>query len=126
MLDASPFGRVDRAAAALLVHPDIEFQTVLSPLLGVDTVRSRAAVLGFLFEDLPAAFDIKGLAVEELTDLGNECVLVVASYRGQGKASGVDVDVQVSSVYRVGGGVIVSVRDYASRQEAVEAAGLAE
>lgn len=117
------FSREDRAAVAPLLHPDIEFRTILGPLLGVETVRGRDAVLGFLFEDIPDGFHGLGSVVDELTDLGNGRVLLVARYRGRGKGSGVEVDVRVSSVYTVKGEVVLSVRDYDSREEAVKAVG---
>jgi ketosteroid isomerase-like protein len=120
------WNRGDRATLARLLHPDVEWQTILGPLVGVATVRGRDAVLKFLFEDIPDAIDSPSAVAEELTDLGNGRVLVVATYRGRGKRGGVDVEVRISSVHRISGGVILSVRDYANRREALEAVGLSE
>jgi ketosteroid isomerase-like protein len=120
------WNRGDRATLARLLHPDVEWQTILGPLVGVATVRGRDAVLKFLFEDIPDAIDRPSAVAEELTDLGNGRVLVVATYRGRGRRGGVDVEVRISSVHRISGGVILSVRDYANRREALEAVGLSE
>jgi ketosteroid isomerase-like protein len=117
------WNRGDRATLARLLDPDVEWQTILGPLIAVDTVRGHDAVLRFLFEDIPDAFDDVSVVAEELTDIGGGRVLVVATYRGRGKGGGVDVDVRISSLYTISGGVALSVRDYANTREALEAAG---
>ena len=52
--------------------------------------------------------------------------LVIARYLGRGERSGIELDQRISSVHRLRDGMIVSVRDYASREEALDAAGLSE
>jgi len=42
------------------------------------------------------------------------------------QASGPEVNLRVASVYEIGDGMLASVRDYSSREEALEAAGLRE
>ncbi|HEX6585125.1 MAG TPA: hypothetical protein VF052_00065 [Solirubrobacterales bacterium] len=37
------FSRLDRASVEPLLHPDVEWRTVLGPLLGVATVSGRDA-----------------------------------------------------------------------------------
>jgi ketosteroid isomerase-like protein len=116
--------RSDRATVEPLLHPDVEWRTVLGPLLGVETVSGREAVLRLGFEDIPDGFEDYQAEVEELTDLDEAQVLVVATYSGRGKGSGIEIDEQISSVHRLRDGMIISVRDYPSRQEALEAAGI--
>jgi ketosteroid isomerase-like protein len=53
-------------------------------------------------------------------------VLVVARYLGRCKRSGIELDQRIASVHRLSEGMIVSVDDYPSRKEALEAAGLEE
>jgi ketosteroid isomerase-like protein len=120
------FSRSDRASVEPLLHPDVEWRTVLGPLLGVETVSGRDPVLRFGFEEIPNAIEDAHVEVEELTDLGEGRVLLVARYLGRGKRSGIEIEERISSVHRLHEGMIVSVRDYPSRQEALEAAGLGE
>ncbi len=118
--------RSDRASVEPLLHPDVEWRTGLGPLLGVETVSGREAVLRLGFEDIPDGFEDYRVEVEELTDIDQGRVLVVATYSGRGKASGIEIAERISSVHRLRDGMIVSVRDYPSRREALEAAGLSE
>jgi ketosteroid isomerase-like protein len=121
-LDA--FSRSDRASLEPLVHPDVEWRTVLGPLLGVETVSGRDAVLRFGFEEIPDAIEDSRVEVEEVRDLGEGRVLLVARYLGLGKRSGIELDERISSIHQLRDGMILSVRDYPSRREALEAAGL--
>ena len=118
------FNRGDRAAVARLLAPDVEWHSVAGPILGVDTIRGREAMLRFLWQDLPGSIDDFRASPEELTDLSNDRVLVVARYQGRGRSSNVEVDQRVASVYEIRDGMAVAVHDYESREEALEAAGL--
>jgi 2-(1,2-epoxy-1,2-dihydrophenyl)acetyl-CoA isomerase len=120
------FSRSDRASVEPLLDADVEWRTVLGPLLGVEAVSGRDPVLRFGFEEIPDAIQDARVEVEELSDLGEGRVLLVGRYLGRGKSSGIDVDVRIASIHRLRAGMIVSVRDYASREEALEAAGLRE
>jgi ketosteroid isomerase-like protein len=123
-LDA--FNRSDRASVEPLLHPDVEWRTVLGPVLGVETGSGRDAVLRFGFEEIPDAIEDFRVEVEELRDLGEGRVLLVARYLGRGKSSGIELEERISSIHRLRDRMIVSVRDYPSSQEALEAAGLRE
>ena len=120
------FSRLDTASVEPLLHPDVEWRTVLGPLLGVASVSGRDAMLRFAFEEIPDVPENPRVEVEELRDLGDGRVLVIARYLGRGKRSGIELDQRISSVHRLRDGMIVSVRDYASREEALDAAGLSE
>jgi ketosteroid isomerase-like protein len=122
-LDA--FNRSDRASVEPLLHPDVEWRTVLGPVLGVETGSGRDAVLRFGFEEIPDAIE-DFRVVEELRDLGEGRVLLVARYLGRRKSSGIELEERISSIHRLRDRMIVSVRDYPSSQEALEAAGLRE
>jgi uncharacterized protein len=116
--------RGDRAAFALLLAPEVDWHSLAGPLLGVGTIRGREAMLKFLWEDLPEGIEEFRVSPEELTDLGNDRVLVVGLFQGRGRSSDVEVNLRVASVYEIRDGMIAAVRDYRSREEALEAAGL--
>jgi ketosteroid isomerase-like protein len=120
------FSHSDRESVEPLLHRDVQWRTVMGPLLGVEAVSGRDAMLRFAFEDLPDAAENPHAEVEELRDLGEGQVLVVARYLGRGKRSGIELDQRIASVHRLSEGMIVSVDDYPSREEALEATGLSE
>jgi ketosteroid isomerase-like protein len=63
--------------------------------------------------------------VEEMKD-GASSVVACLHLTGQGKASGVEVDLRVYMHYKLRDGKVVYVYEYAERGEALEAAGLSE
>jgi ketosteroid isomerase-like protein len=58
-------------------------------------------------------------------DLG-DAVLVTVRYVGRGESSDLEIDQTFVSLYRLRDGKTVSMRDYPTRAEALEAAGLRE
>jgi ketosteroid isomerase-like protein len=60
--------------------------------------------------------------IEEALDLG-DAVLLVASHRGRGRSSGVEVHGRNGYLYRVRNGEIAGVEIYVGREEALEASG---
>jgi ketosteroid isomerase-like protein len=61
--------------------------------------------------------------IEETRDLG-DVVVLVATHRGRGRTSGVEVKGRTGYVYRLREGKVVRVELYPSRAAALEAAGL--
>ena len=120
------FSQSDRESVEPLLHPDLEWRTVVGPLLGVGTISGRDAMLRFAFEELPVAIEGQHIEVEELKDLGEGRVLVMAKYGGRGRRSGIELDQRIASLHRLSEGMIVSVSDYPNREEALEAARLSE
>jgi ketosteroid isomerase-like protein len=91
----------------------------------VDAVRGREGVRDFLTRDLFEGFDrfrAEPLAFEDLGD----AVLVTVRYVGRGESSGIELDQTFATLYRLRDGKAVSMRDYPTRAEALEAAGLSE
>jgi ketosteroid isomerase-like protein len=108
-----------------VIHPEIEMTPGIGPLLGVGTIRGRDAVRRFWVEELPQG--LGGFRVDplEFVDFG-EVVLVEARYRARGPGSGMDVEQPFTTLYSFRDGLVQRIHDYASRDEAVEAAGLQE
>jgi ketosteroid isomerase-like protein len=63
--------------------------------------------------------------VEEIAELGEDDVLVVVRISGRGGGSGVPVAQELAVVWTFEGDKAVQARSFTSRQEALEAAGVA-
>jgi ketosteroid isomerase-like protein len=120
------YNRRDREAVAALFHPHIEWHTMAGAISGVDAYWGREDSLRFMFEEIPDAIDGFRVVVEDVGALADGGVLVVARYVGRGVTSGATVEMSAAAIYRVDGGVIRSFREYTTRDEALEAAGLRE
>jgi ketosteroid isomerase-like protein len=113
--------RRDREAlhAILTDHlaPDFEFEAVLT--------GATYHGVGALWELLDDIQDTVGYApeVEEAVDL-DEHVLVVLRMSGRGSQSGVSVAQQGAVLFSFARGKLVSGKSFASKAEALEAAGL--
>jgi ketosteroid isomerase-like protein len=96
------------------------------PWLRTGVFKGREAV-GSWFGDWLSTFDREArFDVKEARELENGAVLVVADHHARGRASGVEVRGTVIWVYRLRGGKITRVEGFASREQALEAAGLRE
>jgi ketosteroid isomerase-like protein len=101
----------------LVVHPDAFLQR--------GTFTGRHAV-GEWFADWFRTFEPGyQLDIEEARDLG-DVVLLVATHHGRGRTSGAEVQGQTGYLYWLRGGKIVRLELFASRANALEAAGLQE
>ena len=117
------FARGDIEAVVELVDPDVEWHPAIAPILGVDTIRGREGMREFFTRDLFQGFDEFRAEPLSIEDYG-EAVLAVVRYTGRGESSGLEFDQTFFTVYRFRDGRIVSMHDFATRPEALEAAGL--
>jgi ketosteroid isomerase-like protein len=102
---------------------DVELYVDPSAFLEGGTFKGRDAV-GRWFGNWFATFEPGyHFDIEEARDLG-DAVLLVATHRGRGRSSGVEVHGQTGYLYRLRDGKIVGVELYPSRAEALAAAGL--
>jgi ketosteroid isomerase-like protein len=103
------------------------------PNVLVDTSSARPdGVIGKGHEHLIAtiggwvdAWDEWREEIEEMRDLGDR-VYVVATQRGRGKGSGIEVETRYALLYEVEGDQITGMTFYIDPAEALEAAGLRE
>jgi uncharacterized protein len=119
------FARGDVDAVLALLDPDIDWHPAIAPILGVETLRGREAVRGFLTRDLFEGFDqfrAEPLSFEDLGDF----VLVIVRYSGRGGGSRIELDQTFAALFELRDGRTISMRDYATRAEALEAARLSE
>jgi ketosteroid isomerase-like protein len=121
------FARGDVDALLERFDPDIDWHAALAPVLGVESIRGREAMRRYLTRDLfEEGFDefrAEPLAYE---DLGDDYVLVTTRYVVRGESSGIEMDQRYATLYELREGRAVTMRDYATRADALEAAGLSE
>jgi ketosteroid isomerase-like protein len=89
------------------------------PMHGKDEVRAY-------IEDWLNTFDDVATEIVELIDAGDDKVVAVLKASGKAKLSGISTELTYAVVYSVRDGKIARGREYATRDEAVEAAGLSE
>ena len=121
--------RGDLAAVAEWFHPQVSWRGVPKEAL----CRNRNDVLEMLGESLvPCPEDperhelepgLRGAVAVELITANAETVVLGAKVPGLSEIGGADLGGQLFNVFRVDGGRIVDVADYARRQEALAAAG---
>jgi ketosteroid isomerase-like protein len=120
----------DRDAASVLeiYDPEVEWDVSQAParhLLGEPYVfRGHDGLKNFFQTWYEAWAEVKP-DLEELRDLGDQ-VIAIETTRGRGRTSGLDVELPHASVWTVRKGKITRVQWFATREEALEAAGLSE
>jgi ketosteroid isomerase-like protein len=118
------YQRRDNEAALALYDPEIEVD-----LRGEERVDARVyygleGVQEF-FRDLHASFREMKVEVEEWIDAGDQVIAMVRSY-GRGKRSRVPVEMLEAHLWTVHDGLLLRLQVFATRAEALAAAGLSE
>ena len=88
-------------------------------------MHGHAAVRAYVQDWLDTFGDFKVEPVE-LIDAGGNRVVAVLRIGGRAKLSGVETDLTYAVVYAIRDGKIARGREYWTRDEALEAAGLAD
>ena len=108
-----------------LLAPDAEFQDLANAPDQSRIVRGRAAIHE-VWTLWTAAFDEFRADVDEYMDRG-DVVICAAHWQGEGKSSGISIDVHQFDLYEFREGSVVRVTlGFRSKDEALEAAGLSE
>jgi uncharacterized protein len=111
------YSRGDYAAAAECLDPDVVYET------GQELpARGRAAVQA-MWERWDSTWEELETVPEEYVDAG-DAVLVTVHYRARGAGSGIKYEERLFDVYTFGDGMCVRKREFRTRPEALEAAGL--
>jgi uncharacterized protein len=106
-----------------LIAPDIAWHTAVD-LPDTGTHRGHDGVAR-LFSEWAASFDDFRADPHELIDAG-EYVVVWCTLRGRARDSGGSVELPEAHVWKFHEGKAVEVREYRTRDEALQAAGLSE
>jgi ketosteroid isomerase-like protein len=86
---------------------------------GRQGTRDYFATLGEVFDDMR-------VEIEEITEAGEDRLVVMVRVTGRGKGSGVNVEQRNGQVWTFVRGKVARVDSFMSRAEALEAAGLSE
>ena len=89
----------------------------LGPIEGRDALRRYFGEFLEIFEDIAAE-------AEEIIDGGEDRVIVVLRMTARARLSGVETELRFASLLIVRDGRIVRGREYATKEECLEAAGL--
>ena len=105
-------------------HPDIDWRAVEGYIDDVGLIRGRDGLRQH-YRQWEETFDAVRIEIEELTKAGDE---VVALLRMVGRMKGTDAEIDISYavVISIRDGKIARGREYSTREEALEAAGLSE
>ena len=112
---------LDRVAE--LWDPDIDWRAIEGAPDDIGVFKGRPALKHY-YEQWYETFDELRGEAKELIDAGGDRVVAVMSVTGRMKGSESEVDMHLGIVYTVRNGLIVRGREYATRTEALEAAGL--
>ena len=122
---AAAFNRGDLDAWLEYLADDIDHRAAegalddRGPMHGKDAVRAH-------LDDWVGTFDDFKSEPVELIEAGEDKVIAVTRISGLAKLSGVEIDLTYAALYTIRDGKIVRGREYWTRDEALEAAGLGE
>ena len=104
---------------------DIEHRAVEGAVDDRGPMRGKEAVRAYIQDWLDTFDDFKTEPVE-LIAVGDDQVVAVVRLSGRAKASGIETDLTFAVLYTVRDGKLARGREYETREEALEAAGLSE
>ncbi len=104
-------------------HPEITWRAIEGAPDDVGVMEGRDAVRAYV-ADWDETFDDLRVESLDVMDAGDETVIAVQRASGVARGSGVPTELVFGVVYTVRDGLILSGREYATREQALEAAGL--
>jgi ketosteroid isomerase-like protein len=118
------FASGDRESWRKVVAEDVIWDTSATSIPQAGVYEGHSGVERFFIDWLGTWED---LVLENLDFIdAGDSVVVVFRWAGRGKVSGVKTETTMFAVYDVKDGRVVRFRQYDTRQEALEAAGLSE
>jgi ketosteroid isomerase-like protein len=114
----------DTAAFEGYLTPDVE---VVQPPEVPDAKTYRGpAAMRHAMDDWPSEWEDFHMELLEVIDVSDDTLVSVTRHRGRGGHSEIELDYQVSHVYRLREGKLARLEMYFSRDQALKAVGLAE
>ncbi len=102
---------------------DIDYRAVEGALDDRGPMHGKDAVRAYLQDWLDTFDDLK-VEQAELIDAGENQVIAVLRISGRAKLSGVEADLTYAALYTIRDGKLVRGREYWTKEQALEAAGL--
>jgi len=122
---AVAFNRGDLDAWFEYVADDIDYRAVEGALDDSGPMHGKDAVRAYLQDWLDMFDDFKSEPLE-LIDAGEDQVTAVVRISGRAKLSGVETDLTYAALYTIRDGKVARGREYWTKDQALEAAGLSE
>jgi ketosteroid isomerase-like protein len=122
---ATALNRGDVDAWAEYCAEDVDYRAVEGAIDDRGPIRGRAAIRAYMQDWFDTFDQLKGEPLE-LIDAGENQVVGVWRISGRAKLSGVETDLTYAALYTFRDGKIARGREYWTRDEALEAAGLSE
>jgi len=116
-------GGLDTAAA--FWHPEINWRAMEGAPDDVGEMNGIEAARRYV-QDWYDMFDSFTSEIEEVLDVGDDQVLAVIHNTGRASRSGVPTELRYATLNTIRDGKIARVREFAQRQEALDAAGSGE
>jgi ketosteroid isomerase-like protein len=126
---AAAFNRGDLDAWLEYLADDIDYRAVEGalddhgPIHGKDALRAHVDDSIGTLDDFMADFKIEPV---ELIKAGEDKVIAVTRISGRAKVSGVETHLTYAALYTIRDGKIARGREYWTKEQAIEAAGLSE
>jgi ketosteroid isomerase-like protein len=112
-------------AVAAYCTDDIDYRAAEGAIDDRGPIHGKAAMRAFV-QDWLDTFDEVQLEPKELIDAGADQVVAVVRFSGRAKLSGIESELTYAELSTIQDGKIAVGRQYWTRDEALEAAGLAE
>jgi uncharacterized protein len=114
------FNRGDPGAILELADPGISVED--HAVIDGAAYEGHDGVLSFLAFQAEA-FEANHVELDELIDAGDPLVAIIR-LRGEGPLTGIPLEGRFAHVWQIADGVVHSLRVYATREDAIDAAGL--
>ena len=122
---AAAFNRGDLDTWSEFWTDDIDYRAIEGAIDDRGPMHGKAAVRAYVQDWLDNFDNFRSEAIEVL-DAGEDTVIAVVRISGLAKLSGIETDLTYAALYTIRDGKIARGREYATRAEALEAAGLRE
>jgi len=122
---AAAFNRGDLNAWWEYWAEDIDYRAVEGAPDDHGPIQGKEAMREYV-QDWLDTFDDFRFEPVEITDAGKDKVIAVIRISGRAKLSGVETDLTFAILYTIRDGKVARGREYWTRDEALEAAGLSE
>ena len=122
---AAAFSRGDLDTWFEYLADDIDYRAVEGALDDHGPMHGKDAIRAYMQDWLDMFDDFKSEPLE-LIDAGEDQVIAVVRISGRAKLSGVETDLTYAALYTIRDGKVARGREYWTKDQALEAAGLRE